>query len=78
MPARSSNDSRNLNDLGPRLRALRKAEGLSLDQLAAKLQRGGWDCSKVTLSTLELRKRLLTDIEIKMILAVLNKTWADL
>jgi hypothetical protein len=46
--------------------------------LAAKLQRSGWDCGKVTLSTIELRKRLLTDIEIKKILTVLKKTWADL
>lgn len=69
-------DERNL--LGPKFREFREAAGLSQSQLAAKLQRGGWDISKATLSAVELQKRTLTDMEVAKLLKILGKDWSDL
>lgn len=67
------------NALGPRIRALRKAAGLSQSQLVENLQlKVGWDCDKAVLASIENGRRSLTDLEILAILKVLKLRWADL
>jgi transcriptional regulator with XRE-family HTH domain len=79
VPARNSRSSQDHhNELGPRIRELREAAGLSLEKLAVKLQKDGWDVGRVVLSNIELQRRLLTDVEIRKILKALGKSWRDL
>lgn len=52
------------NMIGPTLRHLREAEGLTQADLAARLQRGGWDISRETLAKVESQVRCVTDREL--------------
>lgn len=52
------------NLIGPTLRHLREAEGLTQAELAARLQRGGWDISRETLAKVESQVRCVTDREL--------------
>jgi hypothetical protein len=67
-----------LNSLGPRLRELREEAGMKANELAVQLQKNGWDIDPVVLSTIENKRRTLTDIEIGLILKVLGLSWKDL
>ena len=75
---RTIDSTESRNELGPRLRVLRREAGLSQTDLAVKLQRAGWDVGKVTISTIENQQRTLTDQEALKILTALKKTWTDL
>lgn len=79
MARRNSASARtSLNLLGPKLRNLRLDAGLSQSDLVGKLQRGGWDCEKMTISRIERGERTVTDVELAMILKKLRKKWTDL
>lgn len=50
--------------IGPRLRSLREAEGLTQAEFAARLQLAGWDISRETLAKVESQVRCVTDREL--------------
>ena len=52
------------NMIGPTLRSLREAEGLTQAELAARLQLSGWDISRETLAKVESQVRCVTDREL--------------
>jgi len=52
------------NMIGPMLRSLREAEGLTQAELAARLQLSGWDISRETLAKVESQVRCVTDREL--------------
>lgn len=56
--------SRKQNVVGPVVRKLRMAAGLSQEALAAKLQVGGWDLSRAGLSKIEAGLRRVNDAEL--------------
>ncbi len=53
-----------LNMIGPTLRSLREAEGLTQAELAGRLQLAGWDISRETLAKVESQVRCVTDREL--------------
>jgi transcriptional regulator with XRE-family HTH domain len=50
--------------IGPTLRTLREAEGLTQAEFAARLQLAGWDISRETLAKVESQVRCVTDREL--------------
>jgi len=50
--------------IGPRLRSLREAEGMTQAEFAARLQLAGWDISRETLAKVESQVRCVTDREL--------------
>jgi transcriptional regulator with XRE-family HTH domain len=52
------------NMIGPTLRSLREAEGLTQAEFAARLQLAGWDISRETLAKVESQVRCVTDREL--------------
>jgi transcriptional regulator with XRE-family HTH domain len=46
------------------VRRERNAQGISQDQLAAQLQRQGWDVGRTTITKIELAERCVTDFEL--------------
>lgn len=55
-------DIRNL--LGPGVRRAREAKGWSQDDLARRLQLGGWDVDRTLIARIELQTRCITDMEL--------------
>ena len=55
------------NIIGPLVRRLRVAGGLSQDALAAKCQRFGWALTRSTLAKIEARIRLVNDAEVLLL-----------
>ena len=62
----SVNDTRK-NLIGKQIRELRIAHKLTQYQLAAKLQLQGYNFSELTILRIEKGKRLVTDIELKIL-----------
>lgn len=60
------------NLVGPQVRRLRMAGGLSQEALAAKLQLAGWDISRAGLSKIEARLRRVNDAEAYQLAKVLG------
>ncbi len=52
------------NVIGPTVRSLREADGLTQAELAARLQVAGWDISRETLAKVESQVRCVTDREL--------------
>jgi transcriptional regulator with XRE-family HTH domain len=52
------------NMIGPKLRDLREAEGLTQAEMVARLQRDGWDISRETYAKIESQFRCVTDREV--------------
>ena len=52
------------NMIGPTLRSLREAEGLTQAELAGRLQLACWDISRETLAKVESQVRCVTDREL--------------
>ena len=50
--------------VGPRLRQLREKAGLTQAEMAARLQREGWDIGRETLAKVEAQFRCVTDREL--------------
>ena len=53
-----------LNLIGPQVRKLRMARGLTQDQLAAQIAAKGWDASRITVAKIESRLRYVSDVEV--------------
>ncbi len=66
------------NICGRNIAALRKARGLSQNQLASQLQLHGLDVDKNAIQRIEAGKRFVTDIELVYLCDVLGVTYADL
>ena len=64
--------------IGPALRSLREAEGLTQAELAARLQLSGWDISRETLAKVESQVRCVTDRELVRFAEALEVDPSDL
>ena len=60
------------NLVGPQIRKVRYAQELTQDQLAARLQRAGWDVSRVSIAKIESQLRWVADCELFMLAHVLQ------
>lgn len=67
-----------MNLVGPQLRKIREGKGISQDELAASCQRMGWDVSRMTITRIELRNRLVSDFEIYILGKALGINAKDL
>ena len=61
-----------LNIIGPQVRALREAAGMTQDQLAARCQRLGLDITRSTLAKIEASVRSVGDYEIPFLARALS------
>lgn len=68
----------NKNIIHSRLRYYREAQGLSQEQVAAKLQVLNVNIDQQALSRIEKNQRMVTDYEFACLCHVLNVTEADL
>lgn len=66
------------NLVGPQVRRLRMAAGLSQEALAAKLQIAGWDLSRGGLSKIEAGLRRVSDAELWVLAGSLGVGVRDL
>lgn len=66
------------NLVGPQVRRLRMAAGLSQEAMAGKLQRSGWDISRGGVSKIEARLRLVNDGELYLMAKTLGCELNDL
>jgi len=55
------------NIIGPKVRKLRDAQGLSQRELAEKCQRIGWDIGRDTIAKIEGQSRWIGDKEMKLL-----------
>jgi transcriptional regulator with XRE-family HTH domain len=62
------------NLIAAALRFERETKGLSQEQLAAHLQRLGWDVGRTTITKIELSERCVTDFELVVIADALGIT----
>ena len=60
------------NLVGPQVRRLRNVQDMTQDVLAAKLQRAGWDLSRVSLAKIEAQLRWVADCELFLLAKVLD------
>jgi transcriptional regulator with XRE-family HTH domain len=70
--------TRILNVIGPLLRRVREAQGLTQDALAAKCQLLGLDVTRGTLAKIESRVRSVSDHEIPFLAKALNTSTESL
>lgn len=66
------------NLVGPQVRRVRYAQSLTQDDLAAKLQRAGWDVSRTSLAKIEAQLRWVADCELYMLAKVLGVELSEL
>ncbi len=64
--------------IGPTVRKLRMAAGLSQEAFAAKLQVAGWDLTRGGVSKIEARLRRVNDAEVLVLATVLKCGVAEL
>ena len=67
-----------LNIVGPEVRRLRNAAGMSQMQLAATCQRIGWDVERDTISKIEGGRRWVGDFELLHLARALGTPMVDL
>ena len=65
------------NAIGPAVRKLRSQRGWTQDELAAKLQLKGWDCTRSWLAKIEARQVYVKDFELLYFAAVFGKNLDD-
>lgn len=66
------------NIIGPQLRRLRYAAGLSQPALAARFQRIGWDIERDTIAKIEGQTRWVSDAELVMLARCFKVAVGDL
>lgn len=66
------------NLVGPQIRRIRRAAGMSQNDLAIKLQVKGWDISRGGISKIESRLRLVNDAELFLLAAILGAEMREL
>ena len=52
-----------MNIIGPQVQNIRESQGLTQDQVAARLNQLGWDISRGTYAKIECQKRQVSDLE---------------
>lgn len=62
------------NAIGPIIRKLRNQKGWTQEELAAKLQLKGWDCTRSWLAKIEAQQVGVKDFELLYFRAVFDKT----
>lgn len=62
------------NAIGPIIRKLRNQHGWTQEELAAKLQVKGWDCTRSWLAKIEAQQVAVKDFELLYFRAVFDKT----
>ena len=65
------------NAAGPIIRKLRNQSGWTQDQLAAKLQLEGWDCTRSWLAKIEARQDHVKDFELLYFRQVFGNSLSD-
>ena len=60
------------NTVGKTVQRLRKTQGLTRDELAARAQVGGWDISPYVLKRIERGEREVTDIDLRKLAKALR------
>lgn len=65
------------NMIGPKLREIRSARGLTQSDLASRCQRKGWDLSRETLAKIEGQSRWVADFELVFFASVLDLSIND-
>lgn len=79
MPPRiSPNTAAKKNIFGLKLKKIRLGKKIAATDLCIRLQRKGWDVSPAVYCHIESGRRLLTDVELVLILRVLNVRLSDL
>lgn len=66
------------NIIGPRVRSLRTAAGLSQRALAERMQLAGFDCTDLTVLRIESGQRFVPDYEVKALAQVLDVSYEEL
>ena len=66
------------NIIGPRVRSLRTAAGLSQRALAERMQLAGFDCTDLTILRIESGQRFVPDYEVKALAQVLGVSYEEL
>jgi len=66
------------NVVGPQIRRLRYARGWSQSQLAARLQRAGWDISRSSLAKIESQLVWVGDYELFYLIRIFQITVGEL
>ncbi len=66
------------NIVGPQVRRLRNASGMSQNALAAACQRCGWDIERDTISKIEGGRRWVGDAELVELATALRRPVVDL
>jgi len=61
-----------MNEIGPQVRRLREAQGLTQEGLAARCHLIGWDISRGTLAKIESQVRRITDDEVPLLAKALK------
>ena len=66
------------NAVGPKIRHLRYQQGLTQNELSARIGLLGWDISRATLSQIEAQLRCVTDFELVCIAKALRVSADDI
>jgi transcriptional regulator with XRE-family HTH domain len=66
------------NAVGPVIRKLRNQQGWTQEELAAKLQLKGWDCTRSWLAKIEAQQVYVKDFELLYFCAAFGKHLDDL
>lgn len=67
-----------MNIIGPNIRKIREASGLTQEELAARCNLLEWDISRGTIAKIESQVRRITDSEVLLFSKALNVTPTDL
>jgi len=67
-----------VNVIGSQVKQIRKAQGLSQEQLAAKCNLLEWDLSRSTLAKIESKVRRITDFEVILMAKALQVSIIEL
>jgi transcriptional regulator with XRE-family HTH domain len=67
-----------MNVVGPKVRNIREAQGLTQEELVARCNLQHWDISRGTLAKIEAQVRRVTDEEVGLLAKVLNVSVVEL
>jgi transcriptional regulator with XRE-family HTH domain len=65
------------NMIGPQVRQLRSARQMTQEMLAGRLQRAGWDVSRVSVAKIESQLRWVADCELYLLAKVFDVAMED-
>jgi transcriptional regulator with XRE-family HTH domain len=78
VPGRISPGGKAKNVFGPQLKKMRQVRGLAATEVVAQLNVLGWDVAASSYSQFEAGDRILSDLELLLILKVLKADFRDL